>query len=142
MPCILDWTFFIWYPTVLSISTYIATPFPFSSIGILEMEDISLVRPRETLNLAFNAGSSKHGKALLASVGWNWVTAMYLWKGEKFYILNFFFYNFKNGHVVCSCAQLPNSFLCWNFKRKLCQEKYLLIQHELNNVIWNLKRGD
>ena len=45
------------------------TPSPFSSMGIFEIEDISLVLPKDTLNLAFIAGSSKQGKALLASVG-------------------------------------------------------------------------
>ena len=57
---------------------YIGTPFLPSTIGMLEMEVISFFLPRLTLNLALMAGSSKQGKARLASVGWNWVTAMYL----------------------------------------------------------------
>ncbi len=41
-----------------------------------------------TINTAFMAGSSKHGKALLASVGWNWVTANHLQTGiEKHYFI-------------------------------------------------------
>jgi hypothetical protein len=35
------------------------------------------------LNLAFRAGSSKHGNALRASVGWNCVAAIHLEKGKK-----------------------------------------------------------
>jgi hypothetical protein len=36
-------------------------------------------------NTALNSGSSKHGKAALASVGWNCVAAKYLQtKGEFF----------------------------------------------------------
>jgi hypothetical protein len=50
---------------------------------MFEMEDISLSRPRLTSNLAFKAGSSMHGKARRASVGWNWVIAMNLKLKEK-----------------------------------------------------------
>ncbi len=35
------------------------------------------------LNVAFKAGSSKQGKTLLASVGWNCVAAIVLEKEEK-----------------------------------------------------------
>ena len=63
------------------VSAYIGTPLLPSTIGMLEMEVISFCLPRLTLNLALMAGSSKQGKARLASVGWNCVTAMYLeWK--------------------------------------------------------------
>ena len=60
------------------VSAYIGTPLWPSTIGMLEMEVISFCLPRLTLNLALMAGSSKQGKARLASVGWTCVTAMYL----------------------------------------------------------------
>ena len=47
-------------------------------MGIFDIEVMSFVRPKVTANFALIAGSSRHGKALLASVGWNWVTAIYL----------------------------------------------------------------
>ena len=53
---------------------------PASLTGMLEMEVMLLVLPRLTSNLALRAGSSKHGKDLLASVGSNWDTAMLLEK--------------------------------------------------------------
>jgi len=58
-------------------------PSPSGLIGMFEIDDISLVLPKLTSNFALNAGSSKHGKALRASVGSNCVTATYL-KWEKF----------------------------------------------------------
>ena len=56
--------------------TYIGTPS--FLMGIFDIEVMSFVRPKVTANFALIAGSSRHGKALLASVGWNWVTAIYL----------------------------------------------------------------
>jgi hypothetical protein len=38
-------------------------------MGILDIEVMSFVRPKLTANFALIAGSSRHGKALLASVG-------------------------------------------------------------------------
>ena len=54
------------------------TPVPSFLMGILDIDVMSLVLPNFTEKFALIAGSSKQGKALLASVGWNWVTAMYL----------------------------------------------------------------
>ena len=77
--------YFFTYDTNVSkvgfeVSAYIGTPLLPSTIGMLEMEVISFCLPKLTLNLALMAGSSKQGKARLASVGWNCVTAMYLEK--------------------------------------------------------------
>ena len=55
---------------------------PISAIGMFDSDDMSFNLPRLTSNLALRAGSSMHGKALRASVGWNWVMAKYL-KGEQ-----------------------------------------------------------
>jgi hypothetical protein len=55
-----------------------ATPFPPDLIGIFEIELMSFLLPKCTSNFALIAGSSKQGKALLASVGWNCVTAINL----------------------------------------------------------------
>ena len=73
--------------------THIGTPS--STVGMFDIEDMSFVRPKWILNLAFKAGSSKHGKALLASVGWNWVTAMYLFRDNDKYV-NFWSQALKN----------------------------------------------
>ena len=43
--------------------------------GMLDTEDMCVSLARWTSNVALRAGSSKHGKAFLASVGWNCVTA-------------------------------------------------------------------
>ncbi|MPC09523.1 hypothetical protein E2C01_002136 [Portunus trituberculatus] len=47
------------------------------------MADMSISLARNTSNVAFMAGSSKHGKARRASVGWNCVTASHLWYSEQ-----------------------------------------------------------
>ena len=47
--------------------TYIGTPS--FLMGIFDIEVMSFVRPKVTANFALIAGSSRHGKALLASVG-------------------------------------------------------------------------
>ena len=47
--------------------TYIGTPLVL--IGMLAIEDISFFLPKVTAYFALIAGSSKQGKALLASVG-------------------------------------------------------------------------
>jgi hypothetical protein len=50
------------------------------------MFDIEVIlegRAMLILNLAFRAGSSKHGNALRASVGWNCVAAIHLGKCIK-----------------------------------------------------------
>ena len=60
--------------------SYIGAPTVWA--GMLDIDVIFVNRPRLTVYLAFNAGSSRQGNALLASVGWNWVTAMYLKKTE------------------------------------------------------------
>ena len=46
--------------------------------GMLEIEDMFFKRPMCISKVALRAGSSKHGNALLASVGWNWVAAIHL----------------------------------------------------------------
>ena len=60
--------------------THIETPLVL--MGMLAIEDISFLLPKLTAYFALIAGSSKQGKALLASVGWNCVTAIYLKKGK------------------------------------------------------------
>ena len=49
------------------VGSYITAPV--SSIGMFEIDDISFRRPKLTVYLALTAGSSKQGKARLASVG-------------------------------------------------------------------------
>lgn len=44
---------------------------PVFSFRMFESVVMFVGRPRNNLNLAFKAGSSKHGKARRASVGWN-----------------------------------------------------------------------
>jgi hypothetical protein len=51
--------------------------------GMFDIEVIFEGRAMLILNLAFRAGSSKHGNALRASVGWNCVVAIHLQKGIK-----------------------------------------------------------
>lgn len=46
--------------------------------GIFDMDVIFFGRAKISLNLAFSAGSSKHGRARRASVGWNCVAATHL----------------------------------------------------------------
>ena len=46
--------------------------------GMLDKAVMSRWRPKVTVNVDFMLGSSKQGKALLASVGSIWDTAMYL----------------------------------------------------------------
>ena len=48
---------------------------------ILDKDDMFLSLAIWTVNPAFNAGSSKQGNALLASVDSNWVAATTLYKG-------------------------------------------------------------
>jgi hypothetical protein len=50
---------------------------------MLDTEVMLLGRAMLILNLAFRAGSSKHGNALRASVGWNCVVAIHLEKFRK-----------------------------------------------------------
>jgi hypothetical protein len=50
---------------------------------MLDTEVMLLGRPMLILNFAFKAGSSKHGNALRASVGWNCVVAIHLEKCGK-----------------------------------------------------------
>jgi hypothetical protein len=45
---------------------------------MLDIEVMFLGRAMLILNLALRAGSSKHGNALRASVGWNCVVAIHL----------------------------------------------------------------
>ena len=71
------------------------TPVPSFLMGILDIDVMSLVLPNFTEKFALIAGSSKQGKALLASVGWNWVTAMYL---ERKIIIFIFFLILKNSN--------------------------------------------
>ena len=54
------------------------------SFGMLDIEVILFGRAMLILNLAFSAGSSKHGNALRASVGWNCVVAIHLYKDQIF----------------------------------------------------------
>lgn len=49
-----------------------------ADFGILDRVDIWAGRAIDMINFAFIAGSSKHGKARLASVGWNCVAATQL----------------------------------------------------------------
>lgn len=46
--------------------------------GMFEMEVMFLGLAMLILKVAFSAGSSKHGNARRASVGWNWVVAIHL----------------------------------------------------------------
>lgn len=54
--------------------TGIGSPF----LGMFEMDVMFLGRAMLIWNRAFKAGSSKHGKARLASVAWNCVVAIHL----------------------------------------------------------------
>lgn len=47
-------------------------------LGMFEMDDMFFGRAMLILNVAFRAGSSKHGKARRASVGWNCDVAIHL----------------------------------------------------------------
>lgn len=56
------------------------TGFGFPICGIFDKVVILIGRANVNLNVAFNAGSSKHGRARRASVGWNCVAATHLRK--------------------------------------------------------------
>ena len=56
--------------------------------GMLDKAVMSRWRPKVTVNVDFMLGSSKQGKALLASVGSIWDTAMYLSPSETHNIYN------------------------------------------------------
>ena len=65
------------------------------SKGMFDTANLSSGRIIVILNLALKAGSSKQGKARLASVGWNWVVAMTL--------------RIRNKYCYLECKFLPNS---------------------------------
>lgn len=59
----------------MSVTTYTSSVV---SIGMLDIAILVDLRSSVMRNVALMAGSSKHGKAFLASVASNWVAAIYL----------------------------------------------------------------
>jgi len=89
------------------------------------------------LNFALNSGSSKQGKAFLAYVDWNWVTASHLQAQVTISTIplfslqiNFSYISVTSVLKYCSCTvRFKNWIRCFGHNSNF-------IQYYFNNIFW------